>query len=257
RYIRRWMLEFVTGIGLEAQSALPGLVAHSEQIIPVVKGGRRPAFGAGLATNTSGDQIPAPTVGGCIAEGSGKSVREWPRTMLTDAGAGQRTTVSALDQTRTTDLLGHVYLQGGDFARAADLFGAAREHAQMAGAPLWMAGALRHLTLALMGLEPEAARQVLPQARELNSAMADSIGLAQCDLAAGLLAAGTGDIAEARRLLNKSRQTALEMGTGEPVDLVDTLICAALGDHDGAVAAARRLADQAQVDPRRAEVEDV
>jgi hypothetical protein len=158
----------------------------------------------------------------------------------------ERTTVSALDQTRTTDLLGHVYLQGGDFARAADLFGAAREHAQMAGAPLWMAGALRHLTLALMWLEPEAARQVLPQARELNSAMADSIGLAQCDLAAGLLAAGTGDIVEARRLLNRSRQTALEMGTGEPVDLVDTLICAALGEHDGAVAAARRLADQAR-----------
>ena len=156
----------------------------------------------------------------------------------------ERMARSDLDRTRITDLSGHIYLQGGDFQRAADLFGETLTYAHAAGAPLWMAAALRHRALALMWIEPEAAREVLPQARELNAALANTIGLAQCDLAASVVAAGTGDFDGARRLLVSARQRAMEMGTGEPVDLAEALICAALGEAEGAVAAARRLIRQ-------------
>ena len=156
----------------------------------------------------------------------------------------ERNASSEMDRTRITDFTGHVYLQGGDFERAAELFGKALAYAQAAGAPLWAAGAIRHRALAMMWIDPAAARQVLPQARELNAAMADTIGLAQCDLAASVVAAGLGEFDEARRLLVQSRQRMLEMGTFEPVDLAETLICSALGEYEGATVAAQRLANQ-------------
>jgi hypothetical protein len=148
-----------------------------------------------------------------------------------------------LDRTRTQDLMGHIYLQGGDFERAAGLFRATLDDARAGSAPLWAARALRHSALALMWVDPARARDLLPEARDLNAAMADAVGLAQCDLAGSVVAAGEGDFDRARGLLAQARERVRAMGTFEPVDLVEALICAVLDERDAALAAARRLVD--------------
>jgi hypothetical protein len=132
-------------------------------------------------------------------------------------------------------------MQSGNFERAAELFRATLADAREAGAPLWAARALRHCAMALMWTEPDAARALLPEATDLNSAMADAVGLSQCDLVAGVVAAGTGDFDEARRLLARCRDRTRELNSSEPVDVVETLIAVALGERDAATAAVTRL----------------
>jgi hypothetical protein len=106
---------------------------------------------------------------------------------------------------------------------------------------LWVARALRHSALALMWIDPAAARDLLPEARELNAALGDTVGLAQCDLAGSVVAAGEGDFARAKRLLAQAREQARAMGTFEPVDLAEALISAVLDERDAAMAATHRL----------------
>ena len=152
----------------------------------------------------------------------------------------------ALDKARTQDLLGHIYLQSGDFERAAELFRATLAHAREAGAPVWLARALRHCAMALMWTDPDGARELLPEASDLNAAMAYAVGLAQCDLIAAMVAAGTGDFDEGRRLLARCRDRAREMNASEPYDVVETLIGVALGEREVATAATVRLVADVQ-----------
>jgi tetratricopeptide (TPR) repeat protein len=157
----------------------------------------------------------------------------------------------ALDDARTWDLLGHVHLHGGDFARSAELFRRTLDQARAAGAPLWGARAARHLALATMWFDPELAVATLPEARELNQSLGDLIGLAQCDLAAAVAAVGRGDGEQADELLVRAYRLTEESGVvGQllPVDAIAVLAALATDRPEQARRAAAALAADARAD---------
>jgi hypothetical protein len=97
-----------------------------------------------------------------------------------------------LDYVRNRDLLGHIYLHGGEFERAANLYGESLTDARRAEAPLWIARGVRHLLLANMWFAPRETLKLVPEAYELNMALGDQIGMAQCEMARGLALAMLG-----------------------------------------------------------------
>jgi tetratricopeptide (TPR) repeat protein len=122
-----------------------------------------------------------------------------------------------LDHVRNRDLLGHVYLHGGEFERAASFYAGALADARGAAAPLWIARAARHVTLANMWFRPEQALRLLPEAYELNLALGEQIGVAQCELARGLSLAMLGKWKEAERWVAAARDRTDDYGAvGHP-----------------------------------------
>lgn len=149
-----------------------------------------------------------------------------------------------LARARNQDLLGHVLLHSGQFTRSAELFEAMLDHARQVGAPLWAARAARHIALAAMWTNPARVRALLPEARELNEALGDLIGSAQCDLAACLAAVAEGELDRAGQLLESATRRTDESGVvGQllPVDAVAVAYHLVGGRRDDALSGARRL----------------
>ncbi|WP_460362618.1 hypothetical protein, partial [Actinocorallia lasiicapitis] len=151
---------------------------------------------------------------------------------------------TAIDRIRRFDMLGHAALHNARFAEAAGLFRDALDLARRVHAPLWEARALRHRVLALMWSDPEAARPLIPRARELSAAVFEEIGVAQCDLAELVVRAAAGDGRGALEGIAAVRDRYAELGaTLEllPVEAVEVLFEAAFGDPGRASGRASEL----------------
>ncbi|MDL4818169.1 phosphotransferase [Actinomadura opuntiae] len=160
-----------------------------------------------------------------------------------------KATDEGLDRIRVADMLGHTYIHNARFADAVRLFETTLEAAQGAGTPLWEARALRHLALALMWYDPDRTLALVPRARDLNSAVGELIGVAQCDLAASMAHALRGEHGQAADLLDAAARQYEELGaTGEltPAEAIRVLQYAADGRIDQAAAIATRLAASVQ-----------
>ncbi|GAA3979014.1 hypothetical protein GCM10023085_71750 [Actinomadura viridis] len=156
-----------------------------------------------------------------------------------------------LDRIRVADMLGHVYIQSARFMEATNLFQRTLDEARAANAPLWEARATRHLALALMWYDADRTLRLVPRARDLNSAVGELIGVAQCDLAASMAHALNGDRATASELLDAAVRQYEELGArGElvPAEAIRVLQLAAGGRREEAAAIARRLAEAACTD---------
>ena len=153
---------------------------------------------------------------------------------------------ASLDRIRVADMLGHTYLHNARFAEAAALFESSLDEARTTNAPLWEARALRHLTLALMWYDPDRALRLVPRARDLNSAVGELIGLAQCDVAASMAHAFKGDHHQAAQLLGEATRRFTELGATRellPVEAIQVLQYAATGQTSEAADLASRLAE--------------
>ena len=149
-----------------------------------------------------------------------------------------------LEQTRVADMLGHLEMHNGRFEEAVQLFKTALDHARHARAPLWIGRATRHLALAYMWFDPDRALELIPEARELNQALGDGVGIAQCAMASSLVHACHGEWSDADRLLAEARSGLKAVGaTFEmlPVESIEVLIYQALGRTARARAVTRRL----------------
>jgi hypothetical protein len=156
---------------------------------------------------------------------------------------------SPVEQIRCTNMLGHVHLHNGQFSQAAEFFTSALERARRANAPLWAARASRHLALACMWLDPHRTLRVIPEARELNQSLGETVGLAQCDMAAAMAHALLGQRDEARTLLVDARRGFEQIGAEFellPVDPVEILFDLAWGPQDAGTAATRALCEAAR-----------
>lgn len=218
------------------------------------------AYELGAMTQSTGDHADGDAHFAALAEGGpllrqagawGRAGVALRRSRLGDVLAYAEPSGQVLEDTRTWDLLGHVYLHGGDFVRSAEHFRRTLDHARRAGAPLWGARAARHLALATMWFDPAAAAAALPGARELNQGLGDLIGLAQCDLAAAVWAVAQGDVAAADALLASARDLTHRSGVvGQllPVEAVAVLVTLASGRPEPAREAAAALAADARGD---------
>lgn len=154
----------------------------------------------------------------------------------------------SLDQIRKTDMLGHVHLHNARFEEAARLFHRALLLSEQAGAPLWAARAARHLAQALMWDDPDRTLDLLPQARELNQAVGELNGLAQCDLAASMAWALRGEHDRAAELLGAARRSLEELDAVRellPAEAIEVLLHTALDRTTEAIDIAGRLASAA------------
>ena len=119
---------------------------------------------------------------------------------------------------------------------------------EQANAPLWAARAARHLAQASMSYDPDRTLHLIPRARELSESVGELNGLAQCDMAAAMAHAMTGDWARALPLLSTARRQFEELGATRelhPVESVEILLNAASGRMNEAAAQAGRLAHAA------------
>lgn len=149
------------------------------------------------------------------------------------------------------DLLGHIHLQGAEFLKAAEFFEQARHDAVKAGSPVWTARALRHVAAARMWFDPDGALQVLPEAHDMNEALGESVGLAQCRMAAALAWAWRGDFERADDDLQWCERSDLDkQAMGQPW-MVEVLLRKARGDDHGASAAAEQVYATTKTDSSR------
>ncbi|WP_285697371.1 phosphotransferase [Actinomadura sp. NBRC 104412] len=158
----------------------------------------------------------------------------------------ERASGAGLDKIRVADMLGHTYIHNARFEDAAALFRRTLDEARAASAPLWEARAMRHLALALMWYAPERTLDLTPAARELNDAVGELIGVAQCDLAASMAHALQGEHDRAAELLEEAARRYEELGaTAEltPAEAIRVLQYAAAGRGEEASAIAQRLAE--------------
>ncbi|MGH4012448.1 MAG: hypothetical protein ACRDSL_00610 [Pseudonocardiaceae bacterium] len=103
-----------------------------------------------------------------------------------------------------------------------------------------------------MWLDPGRSLAVLPEARDLNAALGDAIGLAQCDMAAALVHAHGGWPDDADHTLAAARDGLIRAGAHFellPVAPLQILLDAARGRDTEALDGARRLIDCAPVGP--------
>lgn len=160
-----------------------------------------------------------------------------------------RLLTAGVAQSGFADALGHLELHNARFDAAAHHFDQALANARAVRAPLWIARATRHLVLTRMWLDPNAATALLPEARELNNVLGDSIGTAQCDMADALLHAHSGHWYHAEQLLLRAQSALAAAGVSFdllPIEAVQTLILLGQGRTEQAEATARRLADAAR-----------
>ena len=153
--------------------------------------------------------------------------------------------LAGVTQSGLADAMGHLELHNGRFGHASDHFARALENARAVRAPLWIARGTRHLALTRMWLDPTGAERLVLEARELNTVLGDTVGIAQCDLADALVHAHHRNWQQAEMLLARARQTLDTAGVVFdllPVDVVETLLRLAQGHGDLAAASARRLA---------------
>ncbi len=149
------------------------------------------------------------------------------------------------------DLLGHIYLQGGEAAKAADFFGKAHSEATRARAPVWVARSLRHVAMARMWFDPDGALKVLPEAKDINEALGEQVGMAQCRLASALSWAWKGDLEHAVAELTWCEHADLDMqAIGQPW-MIEALLSKARGDDAAASAAAEQALATTHTDSPR------
>ncbi|MGW4491432.1 hypothetical protein [Streptomyces sp. NPDC004376] len=151
----------------------------------------------------------------------------------------------------SADALGHLELHNARFQRAAEHFDRALQHAREARSTLWTARATRHLALTHMWLDPDAAAGFLTEARNLNSRLGDTIGLAQCDVADALVHAHRGRWYRAEQLLERARAGHAVAGVTFdllPIEAVETLVLLGQRKLSHARDTARGLASAAHAD---------
>jgi len=146
-----------------------------------------------------------------------------------------------IHRSASLDLHGHIYLQGGEHARAAALFEESLQNAKAASLPLWVARSMRHVAHARMWFDPEGVLSMVTEAKELNQALGERIGVAQCEMASALAHAWLGDVTEAERLLALAGGHGADpLAIGHPW-MVETLLRKAQGNDAGAAVAAMRV----------------
>jgi tetratricopeptide (TPR) repeat protein len=139
------------------------------------------------------------------------------------------------------DLRGHIYLAGGEHSRAAACFEESLMKGKIAGSPLWIARAMRHVAHAKMWFDPEAVLSIISEATELNESLGEIVGVAQCEMAKAMAYAWIGDLDKAEKFLSLSQGHQVDpISIGHPW-LVETLLRKAQGDDAGAAAAALRV----------------
>ena len=139
------------------------------------------------------------------------------------------------------DLRGHIYLAGGEHHRAALCFEKSLQDAKSAGSPLWVARAMRHIAHARMWFDPDGVMAIFPEAVELNEALGETVGVAQCEMAKAMAHSWMGDMVKAERFLDLSQSHEVDpVAIGHPW-MVETLLRKARGDDAGALAAAMRV----------------
>ncbi|MYQ48556.1 hypothetical protein GTW40_26550 [Streptomyces sp. SID4985] len=154
-------------------------------------------------------------------------------------------------QSGSADALGHLELHNARFQRATEHFGRALQHAREARSTLWTARATRHLALTHMWLEPDTAADFLTEARDLNSRLGDTIGLAQCDVADALVHAHRGRWDRAEQLLDRARAGHAVAGVTFdllPIEAIETLVLLGQRKLPDARNTARSLAAAAHAD---------
>jgi hypothetical protein len=165
--------------------------------------------------------------------------------------AAPKDATHAFHRAAVNDLLGHIHLHGGEHMKAANFFEAAHQNAVAAGSPVWIARSLRHQALARMWFDPDGALDVIPQAREINDALGDRVGLAQCDVSSGLAWAWKNDLQRARHFLAIVTHHDLDMqAIGQPW-MIEVLIAKATGNDAAAGAAAERAFETTRTDASR------
>lgn len=149
------------------------------------------------------------------------------------------------------DLLGHIYLQGAEHAKAAEFFESAHSDSVKAGSPVWAARALRHVAGARMWFDPDGALKILPEARDMNEALGEQVGVAQCRLASALSWAWKGDLEKCEADLKWCKEVDLDkQAMGQPW-MIEVLLSKARGDDTAAAAAAERVYATTDTDSRR------
>jgi hypothetical protein len=161
---------------------------------------------------------------------------------------------SQLDQIRATDMLAILQMHNARFEQAAELFAANLERARQADAPLWVARSARHLAMTYMWFDPSRALALIPEAREINQSLGDSIGINQCDTAAALAHGLRGEWLDTERLLvqARTRREALGAPFGMTlIDVIEVLLHLAMGRSNDAQIVARELISATHADPPR------
>jgi len=157
-----------------------------------------------------------------------------------------------LIQASRLDLLGHIYIQGGEHEKGAAHFEDALVEAKQSGSPLWSARALRHVAHARMWYDPDGTLAILPEATEINSALNETTGIAQIEMAEALAWAWKGDWTRSETMLQACKSHHLDpVAIGHP-GMIEILIALGQGDEDRV----RLVADQALRDPRARMVGD-
>ena len=115
------------------------------------------------------------------------------------------------------DLRGHIYLAGGEHHRAALCFEKSLQDAKSAGSPLWVARAMRHIAHARMWFDPDGVMAIFPEAVELNEALGETVGVAQCEMAKAMAHSWMGDMVKAERFLDLSQSHEVDpVAIGHP-----------------------------------------
>jgi len=156
---------------------------------------------------------------------------------------------SHVEQVRATNMLGRVRLYNADFEQASELFDEALKNAHQINAPLWAARASRHLVLACAWFDPCRALGLIPRARELNDALGEMVGLAQCDTAGALAHALRGEWDCVDDLLDRARRGFETVGAEFellPVPPIEVLLHVARGHAEEALTYTERLIEAAR-----------
>jgi len=151
-----------------------------------------------------------------------------------------------LDKAHRFDLLGHIYLQGGEHTRAEEAFRNALSEAQISGSPLWVARSLRHVVNALAWVDPNRSLELVREATEINASLDDVTGLAQIEMSAALAWAWMGEWERSEQMLLACKSHGLDpVAIGHPA-MIEILIALGQGDDHRA----RTVSNEALQDTR-------
>ncbi|WP_141579461.1 hypothetical protein [Actinomadura sp. WMMA1423] len=137
-----------------------------------------------------------------------------------------------LRRTAALDVQGHIHLQGGEHAKAADFFEAALQQARAGASPIWAARTMRHLAIACSFAAPDRTLALVPQARDLNESLEEHIGVAQCDQALAVAWAWKGDRERAYAELRRAQSYGIDpISIGHP-GMIEVLFARAAGNDE-------------------------